>query len=385
MNFTPPPLRLRTGVLDRKLSSAALSELDHVVVVLGATFKPKSLASVPFGNTVKTLRDQARSKTGLMQGIVQSKRQVGLTVVTLPKVGGAFEFNTLARRVLSAALRANPARIGVHIEADDEARQFIAVALTRAALAACAPLPHYKSRRGPKPKLRALTFYGAVKLDFTRLKIEAEANHLARWITAQPPNMLDANALVKGALGVASTIGCDAQVYDELALNRLGAGAFLAVARANAHSDAAIVHLERRGPGKRIALVGKGVCYDTGGINVKPANYMNGMHEDMEGSAVALASFLAMTRLDPDAHLDCWLAVTENRINSHAYTPNEVVTAIDGTSIEVIHSDAEGRMALADTLILVSRNKPDLIIDYATLTGACVAALTTAYTGVFTN
>ena len=118
---------------------------------------------------------------------------------------------------------------------------------------------------------------------------------------------------------------------------------------------------------------------------MKPANYMYGMHEDMQGSAVALASFVALTQLDPDMDLECWLAVTENRISSDAYTPNEVVTALCGQTIEIVHSDAEGRMALADTLTLASRNEPQLIIDYATLTGACVSALTTGYSGAFTN
>lgn len=385
MDFAPPPLRLRTTIVPRRLTSAALSDLDHAIVVVAPSVKPRDLAGVPFGSTIKTLRDRARAKAGILNGVVQGARQVGLTVATLPRNNRAFEFNTLARRIIAQAMAANPARVGVHIEADAEVAEMIATSLVRAALAACGPLPSFKSKRSPKPKLRALSIFGDVAPDLARLKIEAEANHLARWITAAPPNVMDAGTLVRGALSVARKHGFDTHVYDELELTRMGAEAFLAVARANAHSDAAIVHLTRAGDGKRIAFVGKGVCYDTGGINVKPANYMNGMHEDMEGSAVALASFLAMTRLDSESHLECWLAVTENRINSHAYTPNEIVTALNGTTIEVIHSDAEGRMALADTLVLASREKPDLILDYATLTGACVGALTTAYTGVFTN
>ena len=385
MDFAPPPLRLRTTVVPRRLTSSALSELDHAVVILGTGVKPRDLAQVPFGNVVKTLRDRAMNKTGLLSGTVQGSRQVGLTVATLPRTGRAFEFNTLARRVLAHATGTNAARIGVHIEADGADAERIATGLARAGFAACAPLPSFKSKRTPRPKFRALTFFGDVSPDLARLKIEAEANHLARWITAQPPNVMNAGALVAGARALARKHKFETHVYDEIELTELGAEAFLAVARANGHSDAAIVHLQRPGAGRRIAFVGKGVCYDTGGINVKPANYMNGMHEDMEGSAVALASFLAMSRLDSESHLDCWLAVTENRIDSSAYTPNEIVTAINGTTIEVIHSDAEGRMALADTLVLASRTNPDMILDYATLTGACVGALTTAYTGVFTN
>jgi leucyl aminopeptidase len=109
------------------------------------------------------------------------------------------------------------------------------------------------------------------------------------------------------------------------------------------------------------------------------------MHHDMCGSAVALATLLAMTRLGLPQGVDCWLAITENRIGPRAYKPRDVVRAADGTVIEVIHTDAEGRMALADTLALAAREKPRLIIDYATLTGQCINALTERYSGVFTN
>jgi leucyl aminopeptidase len=109
------------------------------------------------------------------------------------------------------------------------------------------------------------------------------------------------------------------------------------------------------------------------------------MHEDMQGSAVALGSLLALDALDAPYDIDCWLAITENNIGPRAYRPQEVVTAANGTTIQVVHSDAEGRMALADTLALAARDKPDVIVDFATLTGACVTALTERFSGVFTN
>ena len=112
---------------------------------------------------------------------------------------------------------------------------------------------------------------------------------------------------------------------------------------------------------------------------------MNGMHEDMQGSAVALGTLLALSRLGVDHPIDCWLALAENHVGSKAYKPNDVITASNGTSIEVRHTDAEGRMVLADTLALASREKPDLMIDYATLTGACIYSLTSRYSGVFSN
>ena len=136
---------------------------------------------------------------------------------------------------------------------------------------------------------------------------------------------------------------------------------------------------------KSLALVGKGICFDTGGTNLKPAKYMFGMHEDMQGSAVALGTFLALTRMKIKYPVDCWLALATNHIGPKAYKPNDVVIAADGTSIEIVHTDAEGRMVLSDTLFFASQKKPDLIIDYATLTGACVYSVGTAYSGIFTN
>jgi leucyl aminopeptidase len=112
---------------------------------------------------------------------------------------------------------------------------------------------------------------------------------------------------------------------------------------------------------------------------------MHGMHEDMQGSAVALGTLLALTELKADFPVDCWLALAQNHIGPRAYKQNDVVRAANGTTIEVMHTDAEGRMILADTLTLASREKPGLIVDYATLTGSCIAALSTRLSGVMTN
>ena len=134
-----------------------------------------------------------------------------------------------------------------------------------------------------------------------------------------------------------------------------------------------------------LTLVGKGVLFDTGGTNLKPFKGKLDMHMDMQGSAVALGTLLALKELEVPYAVDAWLAVTENRISPNSYMPQEIVTAANGTSIQVIHTDAEGRMALADTLALAAREKPALIVDYATLTGSCISALTERYAGVFSN
>jgi len=112
---------------------------------------------------------------------------------------------------------------------------------------------------------------------------------------------------------------------------------------------------------------------------------MYGMHGDMGGSAVALGTLLALTLLEHPHPVRCFLALAQNRIGPHSYLPNEVLRASNGVTIETVHTDAEGRMVLADTLVLASEAKPGAILDFATLTGACVHALTDRMGGVFTN
>lgn len=134
-----------------------------------------------------------------------------------------------------------------------------------------------------------------------------------------------------------------------------------------------------------VALVGKGILFDTGGTNVKPHRSMLEMHTDMAGSAVALATLGALARLKAPIAADAWLAITENRIGPRSYLPQEIVRASNGVTIQVIHTDAEGRMALADALALAGRTRPKLMIDFGTLTGTCVYALTERMSGLTTN
>ncbi len=261
--------------------------------------------------------------------------------------------------------------------------------LLSALLAAVCPMPDYRSKQEPVAALKRIDIYGCdTQDDLSALLAETMGNHLARWLSVLPSNELTPARYRDRISALAQQEGWKMQFLDRKALHRKKAGAFLAVCQASPEPDAGIVHLRyrpQRGRGSKLALVGKGICFDTGGVNVKPAKYMNGMHEDMQGSAVALGTLLALTRLGVDYAVDCWLALAENHIGSRAYKPNDVVTACNGTSIEVKHTDAEGRMVLADTLALASREKPDCMIDYATLTGACIYSLSSRYSGVFSN
>lgn len=243
----------------------------------------------------------------------------------------------------------------------------------------------FKKKAPVAKKMQFLEIYCSAGLDINRLRAEADGNNLARVLAALPPNVLNAERYIDLCLELARTHQWEYELFDQSRLKSLGAGAFLAVAQGNPHGNAGIVRLRRRGAASRawVSLVGKGVCFDTGGTNMKTASGMQEMHEDMQGSSVALGTFMTLCQLRPKATIECWLAITENRIGSDAYTPTEIITALNGTTIEVVHTDAEGRMALADTLQLAGRGKPQFLIDYATLTGACLYALTSRYSGAF--
>ncbi len=245
-----------------------------------------------------------------------------------------------------------------------------------------------KNKSGAKP-LKNIQLYGHHSADgFAAIHAQAAGNVLCRELTVLPPNELTPGAYRGRIKLLAKQNGWTREEYAFKRLQKMGAGAFCAVAQGSDEQDAAIVRLSYRprGAKKTVALVGKGICFDTGGHNLKPARYMQGMHEDMNGSAVALGILAAATAAKLKVNIDCWLALAQNHLSPRAYKQNDIVTALNGTTIEIVHTDAEGRMVLADTLTLAARgkpNKPDVMIDFATLTGAMHVALGSRYSGVF--
>jgi len=304
---------------------------------------------------------------------------------------GSFDLLTLARKLVATHSSSNPSQLGLVVSGFDETEsERIAEALISAALAASATMPQFKSDKKLPSRLVKLSLYGIrARHGFKQSIAVAEGNALTRSLSILPSNKLTPTEYLKKVKEIACDNKWKLEFYDEATLKKKKAGAFLAVSQGSPRTDAGIVRL-RYTPKtatreKKVFLVGKGICYDTGGTNLKPANYMFGMHEDMQGSAVALGTLLALTKLNFNRPVECWMALAMNHIGPKAYKPNDVITASDGTTIEIVHTDAEGRMVLSDTLALASKEKPSLIIDYATLTGACMHSIGTSYSGVFTN
>ena len=303
----------------------------------------------------------------------------------------SFELLTLARKLMAAHSSINPAQLGLFVYGFNKVEsERIAEALISATLAAAAEMPKFKSEKQTISRLSKLSLFGVrANHGFKQSFAIAEGNTLTRRLSILPPNKLTPTEYLKKVKELARENKWKLEFYDESILKKKKAGAFLAVSQGSPKADSGIIRL-RYTPkvsikGKKVFLVGKGICYDTGGVNLKPANYMYGMHEDMQGSAVALGVFLALTKMNFNRPVECWMALAMNHIGPKAYKPNDIITASDGTTIEIIHTDAEGRMVLSDTLALASKEKPSLILDYATLTGACMYSIGTSYSGVFTN
>jgi leucyl aminopeptidase len=394
------PAERDTRLLHRRahLDSRTLERHDAAIIVCGRAQAEEALAKLPFAALWQRLYRVAAKRGPVSVLSARTPTSAKPVVVALSKDGAsAFERLTLAARAwkeLGSAPEDGDICLACPGLSGAQELQMLE-ALVAAALAATAPMPTFKTKapRMTGPRSLVILSSGAAP-DFARAQAVDRGNHLARWLTSLPPNVLDSAGYRRALRELSRKQGWAFTFFDESALRKLKAGAFLAVARANDHRDAGIVRLRyrsqrqsKRGSGtrRRLALVGKGICFDTGGINLKTHKGMYLMHEDMQGSAVALGTLLALTELEVPYDIDCWLAITENQIGPRAFRPQEVVRAANGVSIQVAHSDAEGRMVLADTLALASRDNPDLILDYATLTGACVTALTERYSGAFTN
>lgn len=213
------------------------------------------------------------------------------------------------------------------------------------------------------------------------------ANNLVRTLATTPSNFLTPKLYTNLIKDRATQKKYKMEFWSKKQLKTWKAGAFLSVAQGSKNRESGIVHLSykpQHSKGK-VALVGKGVCFDSGGYNIKTENYMLTMHRDMTGSAVALALFETLKTLKVPVEVHAYLGLVENLISEEASHPNEVVVASDGTSIEIINTDAEGRMVLADTLSLTKKNRPGLILDFATLTGGAVYSIGTQRSAIFSN
>ncbi len=219
-----------------------------------------------------------------------------------------------------------------------------------------------------------------------RAVVLAEATNLARDMVNEPGNKLTPAALAQRAQQVAAAYGLECRVLGAEEITGLGMGGLSGVTRGSAEEPRLIVLGYRgRGQGKAVGLVGKGITFDAGGISLKPVSGMEEMKSDMAGGAAVIAAMSAIARLKPVMDVTGVVPACENLPGGSALKPGDVIQILDGTTVEIISTDSEGRLILADGICYARRLGLEPVIDVATLTGACSVALGPVYTGLWSN
>jgi leucyl aminopeptidase len=337
-------------------------------------------------------------KTGQLVSFPAGKglRAGRVILVGLGKGADAEALRNAAARALRELRRAKLARGAILIPAlrrpdPEDAAQ----ALAEGALLGHYRFDKYKTAKDLPPEVKRVDLLvgdarhqAAARRGARAGQVIAEATNLARDWSNEPGGVATPEHLAGIARGIAKEVGLHVSVFGERELRQHKMGGILAVGRGSANPPRLIV-LEygraagggrkrtKRGARRRptIALVGKGITFDTGGISIKPAEAMDEMKHDMSGGAAVIAALRAAAQLELPLHLVGLVPAAQNMPDGQAYLPGDIVTASNGKTIEVLNTDAEGRVVLSDALHHANSFEPEAIIDLATLTGACIVAL----------
>jgi leucyl aminopeptidase len=241
----------------------------------------------------------------------------------------------------------------------------------------------YKSR---SRTVQRVVVQGGEAAAFARARSLAEAVAFARDLVNTPAIDLTPEALAERARALGQTAGITVTILDEKQAAKEGLTAFLAVAQGSTRNPPRFIRLKyspKGRPAARLAFIGKGITFDTGGYSLKTAEGMLNMKADMGGAAAVLGAFKALAELKPQVEVQGFVPATENMVDGHSFRPGDVIRARNGKTIEIGSTDAEGRLILADALDLAAETSPDLTVDLATLTGACVVGLGPLVAGLF--
>ena len=320
--------------------------------------------------------------------------QTGIKAKTIVAVGLG-EFRTMKgfesfRRSMGTAVRSLAGSKKIAIIATPDIPHLRPMALG-AQLAAYSFTEHKGKSTGasPVPSI-VLLVPGAVtpeqKALIAEINVVSASVFLARDLVNTPPNALPPIALAKAAKDSVAGLPVKVTTWDVAALKRDGCGGILGVGQGSSNPPRLVkLVYAPAGATKHLSLVGKGITFDTGGISIKPAAQMDEMKGDMGGAAAVIAAVKAMAELGLKVKVTGWVPTAENMPSGDAMRPGDVITMFDGTTVEVLNTDAEGRLILADALGMAVLEKPTLLIDAATLTGAQRVALGSRIAGVMAN
>lgn len=308
--------------------------------------------------------------------------------------GSPFErigaYRKLGSAIFRHAQRSGTRKIALVAEALDLKNDANLEALIEGFILSGYTFDYYKSKRAVERRAYSLTIVSNITLAKRAVDTAVQMSMgamLARDLINTPPRDCTPRYLVAQSRAVARRGGLKIEVFDRSRLKKLGANALLAVAQGSDEPPFLIKMTYRpRGKARKVlSLVGKGVTFDSGGLSIKTGQGMETMKYDMSGAAAVIGAMHTIAAMKPNVEVRAYIPTTENMINGRATRPGDVVKAVNGKTIEILNTDAEGRLILADALSLAERDECDTIIDLATLTGACVVALGTHYAGLFTD
>lgn len=358
-------------VLAEGLKPAVAATLQKAAVSVDATGRVDSTVRIP-------------SPDGLAAGSVILAGLGSFTAADLTDPEKADEAHDRLRRAAGSALRSISKERSVALALPAPTEKAAEAVATGAVLGAYR-YGAYRSEAHAKKIVSELTVL-APKSNLDAVKrgvIIARGTAGARDLVNQPPVDLYPESFAADVVKQAKAEKIKATVWDPAKLESDGFGGLLGVGRGSARGPR-LVKLEYspRKAGKHLALVGKGITFDSGGISLKPAASMEDMKSDMGGAAAAAQAIITIARLQLPVKVTAWLAMAENMPGGNAQRPSDVITIHGGTTVEVTNTDAEGRLVLADAIVAAGKESPDLIIDIATLTGAQIVALGTRVSGV---
>jgi leucyl aminopeptidase len=299
-------------------------------------------------------------------------QDAGPRVVAIAGVGDRVDAASLRLAAGSGLRQLNGAgSVAIGIPAGDAAS---AAALLEGAGLGAYSFTRYRAE--PKPPVGRITLHTVHDVAVERVRSLVTAVARTKDLVNTPPLDLFPERFAEIALEAADAAGVSSRVWDEAALEADGFGGILGVGRGSSRGPR-LVRLEYApdGASVHLALVGKGITFDSGGLSLKPGTSMVGMKMDMAGAAAVLSAIVALAELAVPIRVTGWLCLAENMPSGTAVRPNDVLRMHGGTTVEVLNTDAEGRLVMADGLAAASKEHPDAIVDVATLTGAQVAAL----------
>ncbi len=379
--------------MDIKLEARRIADVEaDAVIVIG--FEGAAPAA-PAGGQIQELYDSGEF-TGKALEIAVLHRPAGMKAKRLAIAGGGdrgkFDSSEL-RKLSGAAVRSLKSKgvRSIALALDDPFRSDdFAAAAVEGAMLGDFENDRYKSDPAKKEKhLDSFALLGGSQSAMDRGRVLAEAQNFSRSLADEPANVLTPTGLAERARQMAAEQGLDCEVLDRDRMRQLGMGALLGVAQGSAQPPAMIVlryQPSAAPPSKdRLGLVGKGVTFDTGGISIKPSDGMEKMRYDMSGAAAVIGAMRAIAQLKPAVRVTGVIPAVENMPGSNAQRPGDIVTSLSGKTVEVLNTDAEGRMILIDALTYAQQLGCTHLVDAATLTGSIVVALGAIRAGAFTN